>query len=167
MPPSPVARSRHPRSRPARGCAARPASRAPRNGGWGRRAFQPSRTRFDWLSRDPAEVDAYVSDPHCGFALAARSLREMFAFLIELDGPAASPVPRRRAIYLFAGADDPLGGARAIAALAGRYHRAGLDTLATRVYPGARHETLNELNRKEVEADLLDWISSCIERAGG
>jgi alpha-beta hydrolase superfamily lysophospholipase len=131
------------------------------------RAFQPSRTHFDWLSRDPAEVDAYVSDPHCGFVLGARSLREMFAFLIELDGRAAAPVPRGRAIYLFAGADDPLGGARAIAALAGRYHRAGVESVATRVYPGARHETLNELNRKEVEADLLHWISSCIERAGG
>src|SRR5258706_9057567 len=29
--------------------------------------FMPARTKFDWLSRDPEQVDLYVNDPMCGF----------------------------------------------------------------------------------------------------
>jgi len=31
-----------------------------------------------------------------------------------------------------------------------------------RIYEGARHELLNEVNRDEITADVIDWLSDCI-----
>jgi alpha-beta hydrolase superfamily lysophospholipase len=39
----------------------------------------PWRTPHDWLSRDEAQVDAYLSDPLCGFELQEAARASMFA----------------------------------------------------------------------------------------
>jgi alpha-beta hydrolase superfamily lysophospholipase len=132
------------------------------------RAFRSARTPFDWLSRDAAEVDAYLADPMCGFVLGAGSLREMFAALARSERSAdLGQLPRSLPILIFAGGADPLSGPRAVRRLAGRYHRAGFERVSARIYPLDRHETLNELDRRQVERDLLDWISSCLPSAAG
>ncbi|MFE2957318.1 alpha/beta fold hydrolase [Nocardia tengchongensis] len=43
--------------------------------------------------------------------------------------------------------------------LISRYRDAGLTDITYRVYPGARHEILNEINHDEVEDDLIAWIT--------
>jgi alpha-beta hydrolase superfamily lysophospholipase len=87
------------------------------------RSFPTARTRFAWLSRDPSEVAAYAADPACGFVLRAGSLHQMFGGIRRLERGEASGVPRDLPILLFAGGDDPLSGARAIEAIAGRSAR--------------------------------------------
>jgi alpha-beta hydrolase superfamily lysophospholipase len=62
-------------------------------------------------------------------------------------------------IYLFSGDADPLaGGGALVKMVADRYRDAGVTDVTIKLYPGARHETLNETNRDEVTADLIAWL---------
>jgi alpha-beta hydrolase superfamily lysophospholipase len=124
------------------------------------KAFRPARTEFDWLSRDQAEVDKYLADPLCGFPFTT----QLAVDLLDAVGPIASQttiarLPKSLPIYIFSGARDPVGAN--LQGLMDAYRRAGLAVTA-KIYPGARHETLNETNRDEVVADLLAWINRII-----
>jgi alpha-beta hydrolase superfamily lysophospholipase len=125
--------------------------------------FRPARTPFDWLSREAAEVDAYIADPLCGFACSFglyRQLLEGFSLAYGGKDP-FSDVPRTLPIYIFAGSEDPVGGARGfVGELEGRFRSLGFIDLESRVYPGARHETLNEINRDAVVSDLRAWLET-------
>jgi alpha-beta hydrolase superfamily lysophospholipase len=128
------------------------------------RSFRPARTEFDWLSRDTEQVDAYIADPMCGFVLSNSGIAGMLRALRRFQRPTAvQQIPRDLPVYLFAGDRDPIQGRRGFERLVEAYNRAGLRRLCTRLYPEARHETLNELNRQQVEDDFLAWLESVLE----
>jgi len=122
--------------------------------------FAPARTDFDWLSRDEAEVDAYIADPLCGFGLDTPGAKAMFAGAREAADPARLAAIRDDLpLYLAVGEHDPVNAQRAVLdPLIDRYRAAGLTDITLRVYPGARHEVFNETNRAEVVADLVTWL---------
>jgi alpha-beta hydrolase superfamily lysophospholipase len=125
--------------------------------------FAPARTKFDWLSRDEAEVDAYVADPLCGFPFTAQLAVDLLDALPYLSSPASlAPIRKDLPIYVFSGERDPVGAN--IESLIADLKAAGFTRLATRIYPGARHETLNETNRDEVTGDLIAWLDGIIGR---
>jgi alpha-beta hydrolase superfamily lysophospholipase len=67
-------------------------------------------------------------------------------------------------VYLFSGSDDPIGQQlEGVQALIERYREAGLNDISHDFYPGGRNEMLNEINRAEVRARLLDWISEVLK----
>jgi alpha-beta hydrolase superfamily lysophospholipase len=122
--------------------------------------FQPSRTDFDWLTRDEAIVDAYVADPRCGFGIDARAAKAMFLAARRLADPDQVAAMRPDLpVYIAAGESDPVNGGLAVLhPLVDRYRSAGLSDVTLRTYPGARHEILNETNRAQVVRDLTDWL---------
>lgn len=125
------------------------------------KGIEPLRTESDWLSRDAAEVDAYIADPWCGFTCSAGFFRDLTTAAIVVNrDDAFGAVPADLPVLVVSGEADPVGawgeGVRKVAA---RLDRAGVRDLTVQLYPGARHELLNETNRDEVTADLLAWIS--------
>lgn len=131
-------------------------------------AFIPARTRMDWLSRDRAQVDAYIADPLCGFDPTPGLWIDLFGGIIALEqgeATAAGRLPRHCPVYLLAGSRDPVSHGRlALGQLEIRYRDAGLIDIHSHVYPGGRHEMLNESNRAEVLQDMQAWLDRVIKR---
>ncbi len=124
----------------------------------------PNRTGFEWLSRDAAQVDAYVADPFCGFGLDAEGGKAMFARAREVADPGRLVGIRKDLpVHLTVGELDPVNGQLALVnALIERLRGAGLTDVTLTVWPQARHEIFNEINRDEVEADLLVWLDRVV-----
>ena len=128
--------------------------------------FEPARTPVDWLSRDNAVVDAFLRDPLCFQALQPASFASFLGAAPRLsDAVSLRRIRNDLPIYVFSGSEDPVGQQlEGVRVLIERYREAGISDLSIDSYPGGRHEMLNEINRDEVRANLLGWISTFLEK---
>jgi len=132
--------------------------------------FAPGRTPFDWLTRDADIVDAYIADPLCGFTVTPSSLSSMHsAYARACLREELSRVRPDLPVLLISGDMDPVNGNLLwLHPLVERLRAAGLRDVSVRIYPGGRHEVLNETNRATVFADLIEWIDrACSALTGG
>lgn len=117
---------------------------------------------MSWLSRDVAEVQKMIDDKY-GFDIAQSSVWSIAGALQLLSLP---PGPRfgraaRVPALILTGDHDPLGfNGRSPRALAWCYrHLTRLTDVEFHIYPEARHEVYNELERDQTVRDLLDWLA--------
>jgi alpha-beta hydrolase superfamily lysophospholipase len=123
--------------------------------------FRPNRTPYDWLSRDERQVDAFAADPLSGRLCSSGFYRDLIRLLREIHRPQAmAGIPRSLPIYVFSGSADPVGDmGDSPTALVNAYRSLGIRDLEFVLYPGARHELLNETNREEVTGNILRWLA--------
>ena len=123
-------------------------------------AIPDRRTPFDWLSRDPAAVDAFIADPLCGWAPSVSMWSDMIALFAELSKPGAfDPIDRALPFHLAGGGADPVTDhGNAVLALAKRLHRQGFSNLSSRIYAGNRHDCLNDAGGLQIMEDFAAWI---------
>ncbi len=131
--------------------------------------FEPARTPSDWLSRDEAEVDAYIADPLCGFELTPAASASIFALAAGArHDPRLAKVRADLPIHVISGEFDPVTGqGQAFAnTLIESWRAAGLKSIDHHVYPGGRHEMFNEIGREKVEDDLIGWLNGALSSPG-
>ncbi|WP_297213567.1 alpha/beta hydrolase [uncultured Flavonifractor sp.] len=122
--------------------------------------FKPNRTGADWISRDPAVVDAYCADPLCRFLPTVSMFHDMMVGLQLLARPEnLANMDPDTPVYFFSGDKDPVGASgKGVQKVAGWFRKAGVKDVTVKLYHDGRHEMLNELNREEVCQDVLHWL---------
>ena len=126
--------------------------------------FEPTATDFDWLSRDAKEVEKYVKDEKCGFLCTNGFFYDLLTGIEFANSRSnAGKLPKDIPLLIISGEMDPVGdfgkGVRKVYDL---YVNAGMMDVTLKLIPGARHEILNETNRKEVYGILAGWLDSHI-----
>ncbi len=134
-------------------------------GSWAR-AFPQRRTEFDWLSRVPEEVDRYVQDPLCGLDVSIGIWTVLFELsLIAANRNEYKATRKDLPLHLVGGGADPsTDGGKIVQRTADILRRNGFGDVTIRLYPLARHETLNEPEADEAMRDLLSWIEGNLDR---
>lgn len=123
--------------------------------------FNPPRTKFDWLSKDTAEVDKYIADPLSGFFCTNKLWEDLVEGLISISTKASfDAIEHKLPVYFFAGNSDPVGQyGKGVGMLAQKFIASAHHDVSLRLYPGGRHEMLNESNASEVINDILAWLN--------
>ena len=128
------------------------------------KSFKPSRTDYDWLSRDPREVDAYVDDPLCGFLCTNQMWQDLLQGLGVISKVRnLRKIPKNIPYLLFSGELDPMSydiKEHGILKLKSRLLAAGIQDVSVKLFPKGRHEILNETNRTEVIEFLVQWLEN-------
>ena len=128
-------------------------------GGYGR-GITDRRTAFDWLSRDRERVDRYIADPMCGFTFTVNGFGALFELVLRLYSPEnLAAVPRELPVVMVSGDADPVGDyGKGVRRAYDSLVAAGLTDIRLKLYPGGRHELLNETNRSQVMQDICRWV---------
>lgn len=117
----------------------------------------PEANGFEWLSRDPVTAETFIADPLCFEA----DIAKLFGLpdALRLYGTPSAGVAPDVPILIVSGADDPLSRGDGLRRLGEAYRRRGVRDVTVRIYPGARHELLNEINRDEATGAIITWIT--------
>ena len=127
--------------------------------------IKPKRTPFDWLSADTDNVDAYIADPLCGQPTTVGLFREMLrGFKFNQRFGNLDKMSHETPILLISGQEDPVGDYGAgVNQTYLEFKRSGIRDCTLKLYPGLRHEILNEkAQQAEVFADIAAWLEETI-----
>ncbi len=121
----------------------------------------------DWICRDEAVIRGYDADPLCGGTATAELMSEMMGGLIRIGSKAHLQRMNKSMPVLFISGDaDPVGNwGKGVLTVYGRFQDAGMQDVTLKLYPGGRHEMLNELNKQDVWNDVLSWLEEKIASA--
>ena len=121
----------------------------------------PKETRkHAWICTDQLVVKEYEDSRLCGFTFTVDGYRTLFQLMEEAySGHGWQCTKPRLPILFLGGAQDPcIGNPRKFAAAIRQLRSQGYQNVRGKLYPGLRHEILNEPCKKEIYKDIAVYI---------
>ena len=124
------------------------------------KSFEPARTKSDWLTKDESIVDAYEANPLNQFMFTVNGYYNLFRGMRFSERKKnLEKIPKDLPVLVVSGENDPVGEfGKGPKIIAESYKKAGLKDVTLKLFPGDRHEILNETDKEIVDQYLLDWI---------
>ena len=118
------------------------------------------KTVADWLTKDEEIVDKYVNDERCTFIFTINGYYNMFDLISSLlNKDNLNKMNKDLNVLFVAGAQDPVGDyGKGVIAAADSFKEVGMKNVDLKLYEEDRHEILNELDKKDVYGDILNWL---------
>lgn len=123
--------------------------------------FPDAKSPNSWIVSDEAVVEAYDADERDGFVFTLNGFENLFALIQrtyrkrgwKMANPAAP-------IFFIAGADDPcIISEKDFLKAVDFMRQRGYQNVTSKLYPGMRHEILNEKGKAEVWADIIRHLA--------
>lgn len=125
--------------------------------------FPDTQIPHAWLTRNLDIRREYEADPYCGTPSSLRFNHSMTKMMCQATDPAnLKQVPDDLPIAMFCGEEDAAGGfGKGPKSALELYQKYGKN-VSLKLYPGARHEVLNETNKEEVYQDILNFLNTVV-----
>lgn len=122
--------------------------------------FEPKRTNYDWLSANEENVDRYIADPLCGGGATTGLFLEMLGGIGFIGKQSnVEKMDKNIPILFISGEMDPVGDlGKGVRKAYESFRKAGVKDVTLKLYPGLRHEILNEKEKDQVYADIWAWV---------
>lgn len=127
--------------------------------------FKPNRTESDWVCSVDEVVDAYIADPFCQVMPTVTLMRDMLTGIrFNQQAENLAKMDKTTPVFFLSGDQDPVGGnGKGVRAAYQSFLDAGCSHVRLKLYPGGRHEMLNEHNWQDVYDELLSWFDQQIK----
>ena len=125
------------------------------------------RTPNDWLSADTDNVDRYMADPLCGADATVGLFRQMLhGIRFNQRQSHLRQMDREMPVLFVAGDKDPVGNCgKGVRQTYDAFRAAGMRDCTLKLYPGLRHEILNEkAYTADITKNIEAWLLSRLEK---
>lgn len=113
-----------------------------------------------WVSVNPENAKTYKEDLMCNFVFTANGFQTLMKLIWNLyDEEKLGQMPKNLPVFFVSGKEDPVGNyGRDVEKVFRSFEELGMEQVQLKLYPGDRHEILNEADREDVYGDIYRFM---------